>query len=135
MTKQLKWRLGKLPTPDEVLKLVNDKLITKEEAREILFNEEEITERTPESLESEIKFLRELVEKLSKQDSTRVVEIIKEIRVPYYQYQWTAPYATWCESITTTPLLGGLCGGGSGNVQLCSATVASGQNFSDIQTF
>lgn len=102
MTKQLKWRLGKLPTPDEVLKLVNDKLITKEEARDILFNEETGTERDVKSLEDEIKFLRELVQKLSNNNSSRIVEVIREVQKPYLTWDWYRPYQVWCNSSSLT---------------------------------
>ena len=55
MTNVLKWRLGKLPSPLEVSTLVNDKIITKEEAREILFKTETEEDRDTEGLKSEIK--------------------------------------------------------------------------------
>lgn len=126
MTKQLKWRLSKLPTPDEVLKLVNDKLITKEEARDILFSEEKKEEVIKENLETEIKFLRKLVEKLS-QNNTEVVETIKLVQKPYYQYDWYKPYVIWCASGTSNF-------GGSGTTQYLSEVV-SNANFSDIKTF
>ena len=57
MTKKIVWRLSKLPTADELRELVKDKIITQEEAREILFNLETEEERDKKSLESEIKFL------------------------------------------------------------------------------
>jgi len=94
MTKKLTWRLGKLPSTEELRELVKDKLITNEEARGILFKLEEETERDKESLEEEIKFLRELVDKLS--NKTQIVEVIKEIRTPYYNYGWWNPYQTYC---------------------------------------
>ena len=50
MTKKLNWRLSKLPTPDEVRELVKDKIITQEEAREILFKEDTKEERNKEEL-------------------------------------------------------------------------------------
>lgn len=92
--KNLKWRLGKLPTSEEVLKLVNDKIITKEEARDILFNEETEQEKSTEDLKQEIKFLKELVEKLS--DSNKVIETIRYIQKPYQQWGWYKPYEVWC---------------------------------------
>ena len=82
MTK-LKWRLGKLPTPNEVSDLVRDKIITQEEAREILFSEETEATKTTEELKTEIKFLKELVEKLA--DNNKIVETIRYIEKPYYQ--------------------------------------------------
>ena len=68
---KLNWRLSKLPTPDEVRELVKDKVITQDEAREILFSQETEEERDKNSLESEIKFLRELVDKLAKGNFSR----------------------------------------------------------------
>ena len=94
MTKSLKWRLSKLPTSEEVTKLVNDKIITKEEAREILFNEVEEEEQTLEDAKKEIKFLKELVEKLGTR--TQIIENIRYIQEPYYKYTWITPYVTWC---------------------------------------
>lgn len=99
MTKKLKWRLSSLPTPDELRELVKDKLITNEEAREIMFSLEDEKERDKKSLESEIKFLRELVEKLSK-GRTSIVETIRYVEKPYYQYDWYKPYAVWCGSVS-----------------------------------
>lgn len=93
--KNLTWRLTKLPTPDEVRELVKDKIISQEEAREILFNSESEEERDKKSLESEIKFLRDIIEKLAGR-STKLVEIIREVKVPYYQYSWVQPYIAWC---------------------------------------
>lgn len=107
MEKKLNWRLGKLPSPDEVRELVKDKIITQDEAREILFSEQEETERDIKSLESEIKFLRELVDKLSKNSST-IVETIRYIEEPYVKYPWYGQYQYW--------------GGVQGNAQNALAT-------------
>lgn len=93
MTK-LVWRLSKLPTVDELLSLVNNKLITQEEAKEILFNQETQGDRDQDSLKTEIKFLRELVEKLS-QKSAQIIETIKYIETPYIKYPWYKPYDNW----------------------------------------
>lgn len=97
MTKKtnLKWRLGKLPSVDEVLLLMDRKLITKEDAQEILFNSETEEDRDKKSLESEIKFLRELVEKLSK-GRTEIIETIRYIEKPYYHNPWWKSYEIWC---------------------------------------
>jgi len=137
MTKQLKWRLGKLPTPDEVLKLVNDKLITKEEARDILFNEES-DERDEESLKEEIVFLRKLVDKLSEGKTT----VIKEYIHSYPSYTWTTPYL-YCTTNSSngggTYTVGNSTGsatltGTVSNTMYLSEGSMSG-NFSDIQNF
>jgi KaiC/GvpD/RAD55 family RecA-like ATPase len=100
MTKKtnLIWRLGKLPTVEELQKLIIDKIITKEEAREILFKSEEIDteeKRDKKSLESEIKFLRELIETLSKHNNNVIIDNIKLIEKHYKSYPWYQPYYYW----------------------------------------
>jgi len=152
MTKTIKWRLGKLPDPLELQGLVRDEIITKEEAREILFSTEELEDR--KALEAEIKFLRQLVDKLA--NNSKIVETIRYIEKPYYKWNWYQPYATWCSSIPASSytVTSGSSGtstantvyslssqvGGSTNA---SATVGSqlsqlstlGKNFSEIETF
>lgn len=98
MTKKIKWRLGDLPTPDELRGLVGDGLLTKEEAREILFVEQDEKARDTKDLEAEIKFLRELVERLSKNSQT-VITTIREIERPWSRYPWYQPYYTWCNAV------------------------------------
>lgn len=126
MKKNLKWRLSSLPTPSELQGLVKDKIITQYEARDILFKEETEEDQDKKSLESEIKFLRELVEKLSN-GNTQIIETIKYIEKPYYKHGWYAPYATWCGGnglINTS-------GTGSTNLVLDDSTQCS---FSSINT-
>ena len=128
MKKKLVWRLRESPSAENLERLVHSELLTKDEAREILFSHED--ERSDDSLKSEIKFLRELVEKLSKRD--KVVEVIREIEKPYTIYPWYRPYATWinvdCSATgwdgTYTATDGGL-----------SITTTGMVNFSDISTF
>jgi hypothetical protein len=100
MTTQLKWRLQKLPSVDELLKLVSDKIITQEEAKEILFNKETESERDIESYKQEVKFLKEVIGKLG--DGNKIVTIVKEsvphyITQPFYQPYWS--YATTTGSL------------------------------------
>ena len=120
MTKNTKlvWRLGERPTPAELIALVNNKIITQEEAKEILLKEEANTDRDEKSLKTEIEFLRKLVEKLS--DRSQIITTIKEIEVPYRTYPWYNPYVTW--SI-----------GCSDNYTCYTGTTSN--NFSDIKTF
>ncbi|MES2409551.1 MAG: hypothetical protein V4509_04625 [Patescibacteria group bacterium] len=94
MTK-LKWRLSKLPTPEEVRELVKDQILTKEEAREILFNPE--NEVDTEALEAEIKFLRQLVERLSTSKS-QIIETIRYVERPYVNTPWYPRYQVWCSA-------------------------------------
>lgn len=131
---KLVWRLANRPTSDEVLALINNSVISKDEGREILFSLDTEEDRDKKSLESEIKFLRELVEKLSS-DKTRIVEVIKEVYKPYQNWGWYQPYYTWT---TTTS---DLSVNGTNTVYLSSSslnnqitnTVTAG--FSDIKTF
>ncbi len=96
--------MGKLPTPDEVTILVKDKIITNEEAREILFTEVDEKESSIEDAKHEIKFLRELVENLAKDNNSRIIETIRYIEKPYYQWDWYKPYGVWCGSISNNAL-------------------------------
>lgn len=131
MKKKLNWRLGKLPTPLEVQELVKASIITQEEAREVLFSEETEQDRDKKSLESEIKFLRELVSKLSISNPT-IIENIRYIEKSYQRYDWYKPYAVWC---------GTSIAGTAGSTSLTNginSIVSAGTyncNFSDIKTF
>lgn len=134
MTKRLKWRLSRLPTPDELRELVKDKIITQEEAREILFSSEEEGERDEKSLKDEIKFLRDLVEKLSTKSS--IITTIREIEVPYRRHGWYRPYDTWCDGTTYVNSLSSL-NNSSDTMALASLTTTASTNsaFSDINNF
>ena len=126
MTKKNKivWRLREQPTPDSLKDLVKEEILSKEEAREILFSSEGQEDRDKKSLESEIKFLRELVEKLSNNRS-QIITTIREIEVPYRRYPWYEPYGTWCSRYEDT----------SGTLIYDGSNIALSQNFSDIKTF
>jgi hypothetical protein len=132
MTTKLKWRLSKLPTIDEVLKLTEGAkpILTKEEAREILFTSETDEERDKKSLESEIKFLRETIEKLASR--TQIIETIKTIQTPIYINQpWYQPYYYWTYG-TYNPNIT-YCGGSTSNavntIGYCSSGTTDGQNY------
>jgi hypothetical protein len=99
MKNKLIWRLGKLPSVEELLKLVNDKVISKEEMRDVLFNSETKEEVDKKSLEGEIKFLRELVTKLSTKST--IIETVRTIQPTYITQPWYGPYYTWCSTGTT----------------------------------
>ena len=131
MTKKLVWRLKEQPTSEMLRELVKDKILTKDEAREILFNLQEESGRDNESLKSEIKFLRELVEKLA--NSQKVVKIIREIESPYYSYRWWRPYDAWCTNSNQLWTYTSPTGSATGLKNV--TTTDSSQNFSDIKTF
>lgn len=143
MTKKISWRLGKLPSVDELATLVHDKIITQDEAREILFTKEESTERDKKSLEEEIKFLRQLVEQLSKNNHKIIYETIKIIEPTYKQYPWYQPYNSWVylssgtngvyqRGSTITNLSSGNSLVGIGT---CSSITNSTGDFTSIKTF
>ena len=93
MTKQLKWRLGKLPTVEELQNLVKDKIITNEEARQILFNEEEVTKRRIDSYKEEIKFLKQIIDKLGEPKVVR--EYITQYIPHYISQPFYVPYVQY----------------------------------------
>jgi polyhydroxyalkanoate synthesis regulator phasin len=132
MTKKIIWRLKESPTTEKLSELVKNGILTKDEAREILFSSVEESERSIESLKEEIKFLRDMIDKLSSSRS-QVVEVIKTIEVPYRQYPWYQPYITWCGGTggtATDP--GSVTFTASGN----NLYVSDGSNsFNSIQTF
>lgn len=148
MTKKtkLKWRLSKLPTVGELQQLVLDKIITKDEEKDILFTSEEVNERDNKSLEEEIKFLRRLVEELSKNNRKNIIKHIEVVKTPYFNYDWYKPYYYYFEGITNPTLtvsggsVNGLTGSNQTSPTLTANTAAlmaapTAANFSDIKTF
>lgn len=141
------WRLKDQPTTTNVLELVNANLITKEEAKDIIFTQQTEEGRDNKSLQSEIKFLRDLVDKLSNGQSNRVVQIIHEVQKPYQQWGWYQPYYTWCSTATignnvlttdsTNVLLNGISNATTGiaAVSYANAQTAGNTSFSNIKTF
>jgi hypothetical protein len=136
--KKLVWRFSKLPTVDEIHQLTSGErpILTKDEAKEILFDYKEVDEkdeRDKKSLEEEIKFLRLLVEKLSS-NRTTVIETIRTIEKPYYKSPWYNPYEIWCGgasvSFCSDNAIGNLTGSGDG-----SYNFTQNGNFSEIKTF
>ena len=66
--KSLIWRLKELPTGDEVAQLVEQGVVTKQEARELLFKEslEQDKDIEVKALTEQVKFLEKIVDQLSK---------------------------------------------------------------------
>ena len=127
--KTLKWRLTKLPTAEELLQLVEAKIITAEEAKDVLFSEESKEDIDAKALQEEIKFLRNLVDTLSAQNRHVIVEKIREVEVPYRKYQWYGPYNDWSLN-------------GSASVVMCNADgtitktkLLEDASFNQIRTF
>ena len=87
------WRLKESPSTESLRELVKDEILTKEEARQILFSIESDEDGDVKSLKSEINFLRELVEKLS--SKVNYYPIWNGINVyPYQKYPWYSVYQT-----------------------------------------
>lgn len=97
MKTKIKWRLSKLPTPSELAELVKNKIITQEEAYEVLFDQQTEEDVDADALKAEIKFLRKVVEDLS-QSQSRTVTVIEKYIKQYPTYTWTQPYQIWCST-------------------------------------
>ena len=144
MTTKLIWRLKEQPSSESLRELVADGILTKDEAREILFSSETAEDRDKKGLESEIKFLRELVDKLSSNKLSRVVEVIKEVYKPYERWDWYKPYVIWSTGINSFDTVNAFSTNTSGS-QAFGATMGAGgtgsvtintnKAFSSIKTF
>lgn len=148
MTKELSWRLKMLPTVDEVAALVEKGIISKDEAKKLLFTEKDEKDRDVKSLEEEIIFLRKLVEKLSNSQTTTIIEKIREVEVPYIKRGWYRPYDVWCKADNTLNTTGytltansgsgtlmAMTDGASGSTTLAYNTANDAGEFSKIRTF
>lgn len=70
MTKELKeklegmatWRLPQLPTGNEIASLVEQKVISTDEARQILFKKEDKDSDRIKALEEQVEFLKDLIQ-------------------------------------------------------------------------
>jgi len=124
------WRLNEKPTSQSLRELVKDKILSVDEAREILFSSQTEEDRDKKSLESEIKFLRELVEKLSQNNNTKIIEVITEVEKPWKQYPWYQPYWQYCNS--QNKILDTNSGVSYKTTQLAQDSTS---NFSNIKTF
>lgn len=144
MNTKIVWRLKERPTPMEVRDLLVAGIINKEESRQILFSEETEEDRKKESLEEEIKFLRQLLQIISSGNNAKIVQIIQEVVTPRHtQSSWYGPYSIWCSNATglgngeVKTSLGGSTYA-NGNVSSVMNEVTDGSvalAFSNIKTF
>lgn len=87
--RNLTWKLGELPTAGELADLVDAEVITKEEAREIMFGSPESDKEVIKTLQEQITFLQDLVKELSKSRTTYIPTFTREVRVtPYFEKYW-----------------------------------------------
>ena len=125
MTTKIKWRLSKLPTPSELVELVNNKLVTQDEAKEILFTQEGAPD--VKDLKKEIEFLRKVVEDLSKSKMDQVMVIEKHIK-NYHDYTWHQKYYAYCSSYHTDGVEGATTLASTANTNV-------NMSLTDIRTF
>lgn len=92
------WRLSTQPTVDEITTLLDKGVITKQEAKEILFrNEEEIKTDQLKEIKEDIKFLRDMVLQLSKKSPEIVYkDIYRYIEKHPYTYPYWKKWYTLC---------------------------------------
>lgn len=133
MKTKIKWRLGELPTPSEVVGLLEAELLTKDEAREILISQETDEDRDKKSLQGEIIFLRELVQKLS---NNRKADIVKEITVierPYIKQPWFQPYYAYANTSNGIGYATSTNAVALGSASATTLTTTSGSNTLTLQ--
>ena len=96
----LKWRLSDKPTLKDVTVMLEKEIITKEEAKDMLFNEEveEKTDKKIEALKEQIKFLQAVIESLSSKSHDTVTYIPA---YPTYWY-WPTHRPYWVNSTSGT---------------------------------
>ena len=107
------WRLSTQPTVDEITTLLDKGVITKDEAKDMLFrNEEDIPKDQLKEIKDELKLLRELV---LARISQKEVEIIHHHQHDYWPQQvwyntptikpnWTYTYMSAATNNTSTSL-------------------------------
>lgn len=82
--KDLVWRLKELPDAVDVAELVDKKVITPEEARDLLFNKADSDSEKIKDLKKQIEFLEDLVKELSKNQPINVYPAL----TPGYVEKW-----------------------------------------------
>lgn len=100
--KNLTWKLKEMPTGGELAELVDTGVISKEEAREIMFGSPENDKEKIEALEKLVDFLQDLVKEMSKNKSDPVyipyVKTLEYRPTPYWDKYWMNTEKVLCES-------------------------------------
>lgn len=96
LTAQLKWRLAKQPTLDDVTTMLDKGIIEKDEARQILFSKEvkDETSDREAALKEQIKFLEGVVDKLANRSLNTTVTTWP----PAYTFTANYPTKYWVTS-------------------------------------
>lgn len=102
MTKEekrnLTWKLGELPTAGELAELVEADVISKEEAREIMFGAVDNDKEKIQALEEQVDFLRSLVTDLSKRSTTVIRDWTYDRPVRWYNTKYWDNTSTFLAS-------------------------------------
>lgn len=127
----LKWRLADRPSVNDVATLLVQDLVTKDEAREILFSAETQEIKELSDLQEEVKFLRGLVDKLAKPQVQTVIREVERLKPSYWQYDWYKPYYTLANTWVTTTGVAGINNGalhaGTTSIQLAGSVINQAQ--------
>jgi len=97
----LQWRLKDLPKIDEVEGLVKAGIISKDEAREIFFKDNEKTTPADElqEIKDELAIIRALV---TARDTKTIIREIQQVPTYIYNTPWYRPYVTYCNALSET---------------------------------
>lgn len=96
----LNWRLKQLPSVEEVERLIEANIITKEEARSIFFKDsEKPSEDDLEEIKHELSLIRKMITNIPTDVRTTPI-IIREIEKfrRYERYPWFEPYGLYCST-------------------------------------
>lgn len=98
--KNLTWKLTELPTAGHLADLVKSEVISKEEAREIMFGSAENDKEKVKALEELVKFLEDLVKDLSKNRTTYTPfhHTFYYNQTPYWDKYWDRTYEVLCSA-------------------------------------
>lgn len=100
MTKKEKddlvWRLKELPTAEGVSRLVEQGIITADQARDILFSKpvEKNTDEENKALKEQVKFLQELVDRLVSQRHSIAVPYTYTVKTPLVYWNNLTTYSS-----------------------------------------
>lgn len=122
--KNLTWKLNELPNAGELADLVDSGVITKEEARDIMFGNPESDKDKIEALEKLVEFLQGLVKDLTKNKQTfvpyeRTVYVDRTIRPYFERYYLSTSKALGTGGLTFTA-------NNSGTVSTTASTFLAG---------
>lgn len=100
MKKKLNWRLSELPNASEVADLVEQEVITKDEARDVLFKTEDERNKDEEvkALREQVKFMEKVVDALTRNKHTTITYTPS---YPSY-WRWTPGTGTVFTNSATT---------------------------------